>query len=1081
MSENRLQLIERVKEDINNIPERFLNEDYSYITEILSVLGSERPEMITDRANELKRYEHKVDGIINDLSEEFYMEFRSLVSSAKPFGGMLERTQKLTKNLRRDIKDCKALLNKKKESLKTTWYQSLYNKEILSQLTQVQMIAEDTQRVEGLLKNRLYLKAIRYLNEARDKINEIESDVAESPLVKSIAQDVAQKRSALINTILVEVEEFIYLQNKDIFKREFLKAINVVDQAYRLTKLSFDQLSSGDGDSAERKFEDKFILAEVEEKVKNTLMEIVGGSFNNEEDPKDLKLDQITETWEESHINKKGGIEDCLLLVKVLKLSETNLDAANKISEDIMTNVTETIHRCLDQVIESDDAEDKMLVRREFLQMDSSRNLTQYMPSSAEFLTVMKLIMGVFVIVKSILKNGMMFVKLMQENFGSEQNSDINCFIWDIWNVFQHEMRQHIAAIVNETNDLNERTLNQELERQDKERLHITDFHFSETAAQIHSASNIKAEQMMIHLDKLRRKVTFDPYFITPIHSFSTEFTEKINFYLSLFDPESGPSRISHELTTYTSHGIENFLLRLTEDCVLCIESIVSYPDNFIPNRQRGITGDIKTGRYSVFMSDIQSTNFYETYQSQGRPSRRAGFLKGNTHGKEISEFYFPGYLELKSNLDVVLSYMSAVPSRLLSSLFLNVIKMANFFYDYLSKKFEAIVHGSFYQKEFDDTYFSMLRESIPFLPHRCAHFFQPVDEEEDPREDFAQMEMKLEENLCDFKTFLRKDQLLLDEKNVKFLSTLHDNCHWLSAIFIEYTEAMLAKFDEAELQAIVYHLEADKQRLPNFEEVLAGMAKSDRMDILGKVLKDTLTRRGSASNLNVASLNNKTEMTNEECFVHWFAITEKIATLSDICLMLLRTEGRAKVFYFLSQIKGESYWKVQQIDECDNFVYQLSRETILFNEYIKDIIDEDKLLYVWSGIENLLGKVLIRAIATIQSKKLNKEGMKVYLKNINTLQKMLSQLTLSPSSDLNELFAVGHYSLEKAKKFLDLFSLEGDQLIRYAKEHEDEFDDMEYSIITSTKTPYREPMGADVLARIRTMIIRGSNEDEGL
>lgn len=152
--------------------------------------------------------------------------------------------------------------------------------------------------------------------------------------------------------------------------------------------------------------------------------------------------------------------------------------------------------------------------------------------------------------------------------------------------------------------------------------------------------------------------------------------------------------------------------------------------------------------------------------------------------------------------------------------------------------------------------------------------------------------------------------------------------------------------------------------------------------------------------------------------------VVQEIHTLAETCLFVLRIELRAHCLYFIDfSVREGSYHLTQVADEPDPYVIALNQDLVKAEASITASLSVSEKMFVFDGLAILIGEFMIFLAKYI--KQFNALGLDKMTKCILALQQNLSNITLLYES-----------RIEKAKKYFNLYSLSGPELLTEVEEN---------------------------------------------
>mmetsp|Transcript_27412 Transcript_27412/g.49353 ORF Transcript_27412/g.49353 Transcript_27412/m.49353 type:complete len:835 (+) Transcript_27412:2804-5308(+) len=181
------------------------------------------------------------------------------------------------------------------------------------------------------------------------------------------------------------------------------------------------------------------------------------------------------------------------------------------------------------------------------------------------------------------------------------------------------------------------------------------------------------------------------------------------------------------------------------------------------------------------------------------------------------------------------------------------------------------------------------------------------------------------------------------------------------------------------------------------------------------------------------------------------------LENLRDMCLMLIRGEIRFMCIRHFKLVKGVDLWRDSGDVGGESLFSNLTRDLISTQMGLKSVMSKKLLHYVFEGIAELLAELVINSLAFIRSRRANKEGLRIFNKNLRSLQADLDQLDLP--GEVGTVF-------ERVQEYMRLLSQNETTLIAVAKQQPDLFTPRQWKTQLLLTTYMRPQPASEAVSR---------------
>jgi hypothetical protein len=242
-----------------------------------------------------------------------------------------------------------------------------------------------------------------------------------------------------------------------------------------------------------------------------------------------------------------------------------------------------------------------------------------------------------------------------------------------------------------------------------------------------------------------------------------------------------------------------------------------------------------------------------------------------------------------------------------------------------------------------------------------------------------------------------------LDQSNLTFLAAIFYN------IQVLLTDVRVLEADYSDVEAEHPPLEVTVQRE---DKPQSKMQKFKRLlkEKLGKKSHSKPAQRAQAPEMNLRVKDLQTSLEN----------------LRDMSLLLVRGEIRFMCIRHFKGVRGVDLWRDSGEVGGEAIFSNATRDLIGTQMALKGVMSRRLLSYVFEGVAELLAELVINSLAFIRSHRANKEGLRVFNKNLRSLQADLGQLELP--SEVSAVF-------ERVQEYIRLLNQNETTLIAVAKQ----------------------------------------------
>lgn len=178
---------------------------------------------------------------------------------------------------------------------------------------------------------------------------------------------------------------------------------------------------------------------------------------------------------------------------------------------------------------------------------------------------------------------------------------------------------------------------------------------------------------------------------------------------------------------------------------------------------------------------------------------------------------------------------------------------------------------------------------------------------------------------------------------------------------------------------------------------------------------------------------------------------------LRDMCLLLVRGEVRFMCIRHFKAVRGVDLWRDSGEVGGESLFSNLTRDLMGTRMTLKGIMSNKLLDYVFEGITEVIAELVLNSLGFIRARRANKEGIRVFNKNLRSLQADLCQLELQEEASS---------AFERVQEYLRLLSQNETTLIAVAKQQPQLFTPRQWRLQLQLMTYMRPQPASEAVVR---------------
>lgn len=901
-----------------------------------------------EREHEKKHLEYEFneqDKKLNRLVEDRHESLNATLQSFTRIASRVKESRDKVKNLKETLKQCKNLLQCKRDDLRRHWIESMELNEVLYLLDRIDKARNVPEELQKYTESKYYLHATKLLVST---VSVLEGNLSGVEALRELRVDLSTKKERMHECLLEELNRHLYLESS---KNTKLKSLGVKvigtfssrpdekDQSF----VSVESVPVLESPGGEFKRTHRTITS------RNQIME-ESLAASNVHDQDELIVEDL-QTNPESDSNHFMTI-----LVECLSLLGKIPEATEELKNCMKREMSLIIHRATSEVKERIGNREEMRTKLNVLLNVLEVIFEKFKGVARAHETVLKALQRVAAVENEQKSQVQHIDEADGEGTESENLDETDSTklytMEDVWSEIQYALQ----ILLSDYLDIQNAKLPH----------HQTPSTFSESEMDISSFFNVKKKGLASH----HQIPLFRFEGSSSSLSMNTYIREKRQeaaspFSMSEDDPYASPYYTSRpELLCPPSMKNITVIFRPVMKFVQTIESSIHSEPKMRCPLYHFITDYVK----DVYLDEKQ----YEINQ------QIESVTKGNDGFKTLVSASITKKLEadrplLKSTVLVeemiqdLKDVMQSLP--LYASKFMEMIcAILSNYKDTCYAAYKTIVranHSSSTSPIISATWakdddISRLLRSLPNWTNLYGHSNKHRKKEIEENSEAIRMRNERESellinNLGD--SIIKKNEVILNTADLKMMANLQESTEWLTARIKTFATTITAESTGINVLSPGSQEKVKVQEIPPFSE--------DMLRILNNLRQD-------------------------------------FQNLAEMCLLVLHLEIRCHCFYYLLQaLKQTSYvCSVESVD-ADSLVIQMNKDMISLEDIVATSLATHKFRYMFEGLGHMMSSLIISSAPSI--KKINPNGVKKMSRNIFAIQQNLLNITQSREPDLDK------------------------------------------------------------------------------